>query len=171
MDSRVKDLVDKILTGTIPGLFGDGQISYEKEADQYRIKITTSGHYPEDLDIKEISYALQHILRITVHKKFPDDRTHFLIDIDDFRNQREEKIRKLIPSLAENKVIIQGKTVVLMGLSGYERMIVHHLLSDIKGLETTSVGNGRSRKLLIMPDSETGASGMDQAIMVDINTI
>jgi spoIIIJ-associated protein len=169
MQSNIKDFVDKLLEVILPGLFDDSNFEYEKEGNQWRIKVNTSGTYADDVDLKSIAHSIQHILRISVHKNFSEDRTHFLIDIDNFRSQREDKLKKLIPSLAENKVVIQGKTVVLMGLSGYERMLVHQMLAEVKGLETTSVGNGPGRKLLIVPDSETGASGMDKAIMVDIN--
>jgi predicted RNA-binding protein Jag len=73
-----------------------------------------------------------------------------------------------LPDIVRSTVIEQGKTVVLIGLSGYERMIVHQLFSDIKGLSTNSVGADNARKLLIMPTSEFGSTGMDEAIVWDI---
>jgi predicted RNA-binding protein Jag len=62
----------------------------------------------------------------------------------------------------------QGLTVILVGLSGYERKLVHGILAEIKGLETSSVGPQDNRKLLVMPNSQIGNYGIENAKVVDL---
>jgi len=147
------------------------KIEVGKEADQWRFNIITSK--PEDLIGKdgELVRSIQHVARVLVHKIFPEDRTHFLVDVNGYRQKREHTINNKIPEIAQKEVLNIGNTVILIGLSGYERLQVHNYLSEIKGLSTTSVGPEDNRKLLIMPTSETGSIGMDNAKIIDINRL
>jgi R3H domain len=65
----------------------------------------------------------------------------------------------------------EGKTVILIQLSGYERKLIHSFLSDSKGLNTSSIGEGMDRKLLIMPTSEFGTSGIDEALIINLDNL
>lgn len=169
MTPEVRQSVQNILNLIVLGIDPEAKIDLEKEGDQWRISIES--HSKNDLvgDKGEILRSIQHYLRIAIHKHFPSDKSHFLIDINKFRNTRELKIKNQLPDIVRSTVIEQGKTVVLIGLSGYERMIVHQLFSDIKGLSTNSVGADNARKLLIMPTSEFGSTGMDEAVVWDIS--
>lgn len=169
MDNLVSQTISDLLQPIVMAISPNAEITFQKEADQWRISIQNG---TEDL-IGEKSHtlsSLQHLVRVVVHKKFPDDRTHFLFDVDGFRSKRELAIKTHIPDLAKIKVLEEGQTVVLVNLNGYERMMVHQLLLGIDGLETNSVGLKSERKLLIMPTSEVGSTAMDDAIIWDINS-
>jgi spoIIIJ-associated protein len=148
-------------------------ITVVREGDQWRVTINSDqndllvGYKGENIK------AIQHITRVVIHKKFPDDRTHFLIDIGEYKRSREHVITGKITNLAEKEVLELGKTLILTGLTGYERKIVHSLLADIAGLETTSVGESDNRKLLIRPTSGdlSGSTGMDSAMVINLNKL
>jgi predicted RNA-binding protein Jag len=76
-------------------------------------------------------------------------------------------ILQKIPHLAEYDVLEHGKTVIIVGLTSYERLQVHKLLQDTKGLNTTSVGGRGDRKLIIVPTSDIGSGGMESAKVVN----
>ena len=167
MNNPVQQLILEIIEPIIKLISPEAKIEFNKEGDQWRILIIDGN--PELIGEKgEVLRAIQHLARIFVHKKLPEDRTHFLIDIDNFRSNRELIIKTKIPEIAQ-AIIAQGKTFVLINLSGYERMLVHKLLVDIKSLQTTSVGERDNRKLLILPTSEAGSAGIDDATIWDIN--
>jgi predicted RNA-binding protein Jag len=172
MQTELQNSIEKVLNQILPTLFSEYVLEFQKEADQWRILIYTEHENPDLQDsTRDIIHSLQHYIRIYVHKLYPQDRTHFLIDINKYRVVREKKIKHTIPTIAEDKVLIQGKTVVLIGLSSYERMIIHNILDGIKGISTSSVGLGSQRKLLIMPNSETGAASMDNSIIINIDNL
>jgi spoIIIJ-associated protein len=167
MDQKLQELIERILTKIIIAICPEAKIDFEKESSQWRIKITNGS---ENLigEKGEVLRSIQHLIRITVHQRFPEDKTHFILDIDGYRTARESKLKNAIPDLANDIVLAEGRTVVLAGLSGYERMIVHQLLAGINGLETNSVGPKYSRKLLIVPTSEFGSVAMDDSYLWDI---
>lgn len=171
MTDEFKESILKSIHLIIDIVDDESKVELNKEADQWRFNIITTK--PEEIIGKdgELIRSIQHIARVLVHKIFPEDRTHFLIDVNNYRQNREHAISKKIPDIAQKEVLDIGNTVILVGLSGYERLQVHQYLSEIKGLSTTSVGPEDNRKLLIMPTSETGSNSMDNAKIVDINRL
>jgi len=167
MDNLVSKTISDLLLPVVEAISPGAELDFQKESDQWRIVIKNGG---QDLvgEKSEVLRALQYLVRIVVHKNFPQDRTHFLFDVDGFKSKRELALKIHIPDLAKIQVLKEGQTVVLINLSGYERMIVHQLLADISGLETNSVGAKNERKLLIMPTSEVGSTAMDDAIIWDL---
>lgn len=171
MDNAVQKTLLKLLNLVLQALDSNSSCRISKEADQYRINVDTKS--PELFnDVNGgLIQAMQHYLRIVIHKEYPEDKTHFLIDINGSRTSKEIKLKQELPQMVKEKVLGDGKTIVLVNLNGYERLIVHQLFSESKGLSTSSVGLGEKRKLLIMPTSEAGYSGMDDSIVWDINKI
>ena len=144
----------------------DPAFSVEKENEQFRITIISKTN-PIPTEPNFI-FSLQHITRVIVHHTFPEEKGHFLLDISGAKKMREQQIYDRVPILVQDIVLKDGITVILTGLSGYERKLVHGILSDIKGLETTSVGAPDNRKLLVIPNSQIGTSGIENAKIVDL---
>ena len=165
-----KQLIDT-LTKVAGPMVENLEVNVHKEADQWRVNITSDqnemlvGHRGEHIK------AIQHVTRVLMHKKFPEDRTHFMIDVGEFRKNREAIIKSKVSMLAQVEVIDQGMTVILMNFNGYERKLVHDILADISGLETTSIGEPDSRNLIIRPTSEVGSKGLDHARILDIKDL
>jgi predicted RNA-binding protein Jag len=171
MPEKIQQIIEKILNKIFLGLNIEANILYNKESDQYRIIIKTDN--PKFLieENGQIIEHIQHIIRVAVHQTYPDDKTHFLLDVNDFRQKRELAIKIKIPDIAKIKVLKEGKTIILVGLSSYERMLIHKILAESKGLNTSSVGSEISRKLLIMPTSEFGSSSMDDAYILKVSEL
>jgi spoIIIJ-associated protein len=156
----------KTITGSLaPNL----KINLTKEGDQYRINIDSDinellvGHRGENIK------AIQHVIRVIVHKNYPEDKTHFLLDVGEYKKNRESLINKIIPIIAQKEIIEMGNSVILTGLNGYERKLIHTLLVDVKGVITSSVGEESSRKLIIRPSEDSaGLSSMESSKIIDI---
>ena len=145
-----------------------------KEGDQYRIVVDLEDK-PNSLLIGtdgDTLSSFQHIIRTLFHKDLPDDKTHFIIDIGRYRRTREDLINNKIPEMVSTSVLVQGMTLMVLGLSSYERLIVHKSLSETKGIQSISVGGGNNRKLVVMPNSESSINGgLERAILLDFTKV
>lgn len=171
METQYKEQISKIINQIVAPISGQVELEFLKEGEQWRVNITSKNGEKLIGYKGELLNALQHVLRVLVHKNFPEDRTKFILDIGLNRQKREEYINQKIPEMAKEDVLKNGVTFIIQNLSSYERRIVHGLLGEVKGLETVSVGDGYTRKLLIRPTSEIGSLGLDNSKLIDINQI
>lgn len=91
--------------------------------------------------------ALQYLASLVVNK----NREYYkrvVIDIENYRQKREETLVKLADRLAE-RVIRYKKNVTLEPMNPYERRIIHSSLQNHKYVETFSVGEEPNRKVVI----------------------
>ena len=93
--------------------------------------------------------ALQYITRLMVSHKL-QQRTNFVIDIEGYRQRREAALSKLAERMAQ-KVLKRKRPISLEPMPPYERRIIHMTLRDHSGVYTQSVGEGRRRKVRILP--------------------
>ena len=93
--------------------------------------------------------SLQHIARIIVRKRIPT-RTNFVIDVNSYRQEKNDSLVKLARSMAE-QAVREKRAIVLRPMSPYERRIVHMELSGNDQLKTESIGEGEERKVVISP--------------------
>ena len=171
MELQYKQQLLEVLGGLIEPIVSGAEYDVLKEGDQWRVNVVTDND--EDLigEKGETVRAVQHVARVIMHQKYPQNRTHFLIDVGEYRKQREKTIKSKIAMLARYEIIEHGNTVIILGLNGYERKLIHNILADISGLETTSIGSPESRKLIIRPTSEVGSKGIDQAKMLELKDL
>lgn len=98
------------------------------------------GRHAETID------GLQRVVRL-VCQKDGDKPIH--VNINDFRERREEHLRDLAQHIAE-RVVETGEPHSLQ-LPASERRIVHMVLADFPGVETESQGEGMHRVLFVKP--------------------
>ncbi|MEM1312843.1 MAG: R3H domain-containing nucleic acid-binding protein [Patescibacteria group bacterium] len=171
MTSDVQGTLIKYIHLMVDPIDPNINIAIQREGDQWRANLVTEAEAEFTVADGELVRSIQHVARVLVHRKYPEDRSHFILDVNNYRKLREHSISNTIPILAKNDVLADGNTIILVGLSGYERLQVHRTLSEIKGLNTNSVGPSNNRKLLIMPTSETGSSSMDKAKIYTVDQI
>lgn len=91
--------------------------------------------------------SLQYLTSLVVNKN-EDDYKRVVIDIENYRQKREETLVKLADRLAE-KVIKYRKPVTLEPMNPYERRIIHSSLQNNRYVETYSTGDEPNRKVVI----------------------
>jgi spoIIIJ-associated protein len=122
----------------------------EEEGGMFRANIVTDrapyliGTYGERID------AIQHLLKNILWKQGFGETLFVIVDIDNYKKSREEKIL----SLAEEKIQAAQQTGIpqtMPYLDPYLRKIVHTHISHKRfaGITTQSVGEGRDRRLKI----------------------
>ena|SRR3990172_2526216 len=101
------------------------------------------GYYGQTLS------SLQLIFNLIIYKKL-GTWVKIILDVGDWRQRREEYLRKLALSLAQ-QVEVDGQPVVCPQLTSAERRIVHLALQDHPQVVTESSGEGRDRRLIVKP--------------------
>lgn len=91
--------------------------------------------------------SLQLILGMILNK----DREEWLpimVDIDGYRQRREEQLMALAQRVAE-KVLYLKEPIALSPMSASDRRLVHMALAEIDGVESESSGTGYQRKVVV----------------------
>jgi len=97
----------------------------------------------------EVLADLQYLARLMAGHKL-SRRADFLIDVQDFREQRKDALSSLAQRMAR-KAVDQGRPVTLEPMSPYDRRIIHMALRDDELVTTQSTGEGARRRVRIFP--------------------
>jgi len=101
------------------------------------------GHRGETLS------ALQYITRLIVAKRV-GKQINVVVDIESYKSRRADQLKRLAKRLAD-QAAQQGRTLSLEPMPPNERRIIHIALRDHPRVTTESVGEGRARKVTIIP--------------------
>jgi spoIIIJ-associated protein len=138
----VKEILDKMMI--------DYQEVEPEKNDEYlyiNIKSENDGKVLIGKDAQNIK-AFNHVLKLILHKKELDSLPVFL-DVNSYRRNQEDNIRKLAKETAE-KVLETGSPCSLPPMSGYFRRIAHlYIAENFPDLETESSGEEYMRHILI----------------------
>ncbi len=105
------------------------------------------GHHGDTLE------AFQYLVNLAANKKDDEERqyTRITINIENYREKREETLRKLASKMAA-KVKKTGRNIALEPMNAYERRIIHAEIQTIEGVSTNSVGSEGNRRVIIFPE-------------------
>ena len=153
-DPEIEEIVGKILNNLInsTGLDADvyvrdqmeeGSIVFELEGQDSGLLIGRRG---------ETLSSLEYLVRLMASKTL-DKRANIMIDVEDYKLRRKEKLENIAKKTAE-KVSKTGKRISLEPMSAADRRIVHMTLAESKNVSTQSRGEGMHRKAVINPVNE-----------------
>ena len=152
--ASVKSDLDQVLQ--LMGFSFDISVKFESTSIQCQI----NGEDEESIVGSDgrILDSLQYLLRKMSSRELPD---RMMIDLNagDFRERREEELKKIAVELAE-QVKADGKPQAIPALNPSERRVVHVTLQDDKSIRSRSVGDGLFKKVLIYkPGSKIKKTG------------
>lgn len=116
----------------------DESILFKINGDKIGILIGRRG---ETLD------SIQYLTSLVVNKG-KGDYKRVVIDVENYREKREETLVKLANKLAD-KVIRYRKDITLESMNPYERRVIHSTLQNNKNIRTYSIGEEPNRKVVI----------------------
>lgn len=93
--------------------------------------------------------SLQHIVRLICSRRL-ERRTNVIIDAAGYKTGRSNRLRGLAKRMAK-QAVQQGRTITLEPMHANERRIIHITLRGRNDVMTQSVGEGRTRKVTIVP--------------------
>jgi len=93
--------------------------------------------------------SLQYIVRLICSRRL-QRRANIIIDAAGYKSGRSDRLRGLANRMAK-QAVQQGRTITLEPMPPNERRIIHLTLRGRADVTTRSVGEGRTRKVTIVP--------------------
>lgn len=148
MEEKLSEVLDNLL-GT---LLLEGSYEIEETDDSFSVSIETKdagrliGARGESLD------GLQLLVNQLVAKKIGEDPSsefkRVVIDVEGWRKQKEEELVKSAESWGK-QVLETKEPLELEPQSAWQRRIVHMTISEMPGLKSESIGEGRDRHIVV----------------------
>lgn len=91
--------------------------------------------------------ALQLLIHLVISKQ-ADTRDRVVIDVEGYRQRREENLRSMAQRIAD-QVRTSGRSIMLEAMPPNERRIVHMALADFDDISTESEGEGDQRRVVV----------------------
>jgi len=141
------DLASDFLMSVFKRMNINAAIDLDEDEDSLLLKVKGKdigviiGRRGETLD------SLQYLTSLVVNKNRKSHK-RVVIDVENYRQKREEALVKLANRLAE-RVVKYRKNVTLEPMNPYERRIIHSSLQNNKYVETYSIGEEPNRKVVI----------------------
>ncbi len=145
-EKHMRDLLEKML-----GLM-DLRGEIKTETDEETVRINVSGARMGVMIGKrgQTLNSLQYLLSIIYHKRFPGQGKRLVLDVEDYRQKREQTLKELAAKIAR-KVEMYNREVVLEPMNPQERRIIHTTLQGNPSVDTFSEGEEPYRKVIIAP--------------------
>ncbi len=93
--------------------------------------------------------SIQYIMRLMAGHKLRR-RADFVIDVQGYRQRREQALARMAERMAQ-KVVARHRPMTLEPMPPNERRIIHITLREDKNVYTQSTGEGKRRKVRILP--------------------
>ncbi|OGD87354.1 hypothetical protein A3D81_02305 [Candidatus Curtissbacteria bacterium RIFCSPHIGHO2_02_FULL_40_17] len=136
----------------IEGLDVSATVEVSKEGEIFFVDISSPdsalliGKYGANLE------SLQFILAVRIKALTGNEDFEVFVDINDWRRQKEEKLKKMAISIAE-QVAQSAEEQPIYNLKSSERRVIHTVLAEHPKVSTVSEGEGPDRHLIVKPKS------------------
>lgn len=145
----IKEITEKLLK--LLGVDGDFEILEAKDAKEENVEIVLNtkdtgvviGYHGDTLE------GLQLVLSLCVARNL-GRFVRISIDVGDYKKNRTEFLKTLALETKE-RVVAEGKEIVVPELKSWERRIIHLLLEKDEDVISESQGEGRDRVLIVRP--------------------
>ncbi len=104
-------------------------------------------------------FALQHLVRLAVKRRSPDELPHVVLDADSYRTEQEESIASIARDVAA-RVRETGIAYEFPPMLSYKRRAIHTLFLEpgYADLNVYSVGEGLRRRVRVEPRTDAPSS-------------
>ena len=133
----------------------DMQVAIEREVTETSYTLSFVG---ENLGILigkhgQTLDALQYLTNLAANHGMTDKHIHVVLNIENYRERREETLRRLAARLGE-KVARTHQRILLEPMNRHERKVIHMALQENRRVTTYSSGDEPYRKVVIEPVRE-----------------
>ena len=97
----------------------------------------------------ETRRSLQFLTRFIVGRQ-TGERANLTVDVEGYDERRKQSLSNLANRVAE-RVVKTGRSIELEPMSARERRLVHVALSENSDVYTESSGDGRDRRVVVIP--------------------
>ncbi len=118
----------------------DGELILDITGDDLAVLI---GRHGKTLD------ALQFLIS-SITSRMIGFRYPIVVDVEGYKGRQRQKLESIAHNAAE-RAITQDRSIKLRPMTPYERRIIHLTLRDDERVETSSEGEGRGRRVVVIP--------------------
>ena len=151
----------EFLVGVLERMQVGGPIKVEQSEEEGQILLRIRGGRTRELTRRDpkVQGALAHLATRAAQRVDPEATVRIDVGGDPHAGGDphvggdtggEERLEELARSKAR-QAQAQGREVLLAPMSGRERWIVHNTLKSVPGIQTESVGEGRHKRIKILP--------------------
>ncbi|MBP5199692.1 MAG: Jag N-terminal domain-containing protein [Schwartzia sp.] len=97
--------------------------------------------------------SLQYLTNLAANHGLSEKRVHIVLDIEHYRDRREETLCRLAARLAD-KAVRTRQRIMLEPMNRHERKVIHVALQNNRRVTTFSSGEEPYRKVVIEPNRE-----------------
>ncbi len=123
----------------------------DENEENTKINVVTPNTYAVIGHRGEVLDALQ-VLTGAVANIGREEYKRVVVDCENYREKREETLRRLATKLAE-KAVRLGRKLSLEPMTPYERRIIHAALADSTEVKTVSEGKEPNRYIVVVPNN------------------
>jgi spoIIIJ-associated protein len=136
------ELLERIgVKAEVEGFLKEGDLHLEIKGDQEGILI---GRHGRTLD------SLQILISRMVNKRLGSP-IRVVLDINDYRKRKAENLKKMAIRVGE-KVKSKGHSLTIGPFNAHDRRLIHIALKEDPSLRTESLGEGKLKKIAIIPN-------------------
>lgn len=142
----LQKIVDELLG--LMSVTAKAEVSFDKEQEAFLVNIEAGDMTGLLIGKKgETLTSLQTVLSLMLKQK-TGDWMRVIVNVGDWRQKEEDYLKNLAESTAA-RVKETGEPQNLYNLKPWQRRIIHMYLSEEKGIETESLGEGEERYLIV----------------------
>lgn len=141
--AAIQDILKYFNVGevTIDEYEGDeGELILDITGDDLAVLI---GRHGKTLDA--LQFLISSITSRTVGYRYP-----IVIDVEGYKGRQRQKLEDIARKAAD-RAFNQDRSIKLRPMTPYERRLVHIALRDDSRVETVSEGEGRARRVVVIP--------------------
>lgn len=145
---KVKEITIEFLTQL--GLDPEVEVGVQEEEEVKYITVNLEGEHLSELIgfHGKVFDSIQNILGLIVNKQLDLHEYRLLLEINDYRAQREEYLKQYAQRAAM-EVKMNKSPLELSPMKPFERRIIHIVLKDDPEVLTESTGEGNDRRIII----------------------
>ena len=154
-DTPIKDkvkIVEEYATELLSLMGTSAKIEVHEDKSNEAIKVDIKSEEELGLIIGkrgETLISIQSVLGMMVRQK-TSEWVRIIVNVGDWREKEEQYLENLAMQTAD-RTKDTGEAQELYNLSSSQRRIVHMVLSEVDGIETESLGEGKGRYLIVKP--------------------
>ncbi len=148
IDQDLKKIIEEFFNKT--GFdYRDVSINLNLESGSYWCSVNSND--PRSLIGREgeAIQAINYLVRRMVEVKYKEGAPRVTLDINNYQKDREDRIKTTAHMMAERARFFKSR-IELEPMNAYERRIVHEFVSHHPDLASESVGDGKSRRVVIV---------------------
>lgn len=150
-----KSIIEKIVKELLDHLAAEARIEVSQDQEGFvHVHLETDepgvliGYHGQTLA------AIQLLVGMITYRQ-QGEWVRVVADVNDYRAKRQESLGRIALAVAQ-KAKFSGEPQALPPMSSAERRIIHLALAEDPEVETVSEGEGRERRVMVMPRSGGG---------------